>query len=164
MTFGKGYWWRQEEGQALFIALAFIACFGVVAASLGRYATVNLMASERLRETRSVQFAADGAVQTALNWARLDANVPLAGRAPTSCFPPQALNGVSIRVECSATVAVPTVPPIPGVLVQTVTFQACRSSVSVCQASSALLVAEAQIRRVITSPASRTLTVTAWSV
>jgi hypothetical protein len=154
---------RDERGQALLIALGFVAMFGVIAASLGSYATANLMSSERLRNVRSAQFAVDGAVKTAVNWAQSDANIPASAvSATTNCFRSQSINGVTVQVVCQATAPGPATPPTSGVTVQTVTFYGCRSTVPTCDASTALLVAQAQISRVLS--VTRSLTVTSWSV
>lgn len=67
---------RQEDGAVLLIALGFITFIGVVAVALGNYAFTNLRATIALRPVRAAEFAADGAVEGAINKLRQD---------PTAC-------------------------------------------------------------------------------
>lgn len=157
---------RDESGQTLLLALGFLTFFGVICAGLLNFAFTNFRSSVNLRDVRSVQFAADGAVDAAINRARFDTTAGFPIQNGTGCLPTTTLNHQSIYVDCSATVSGS---------VSTVTLLACRSSVSSpCPASSAVLRAQVTIDRtplpgcpvnpIPTSPQCTPVTVKAWSV
>jgi hypothetical protein len=57
---------RDENGQALVLALAFLIFFGLVIGALLAFAGASVLATERLREQRSTVYAADGATDAAI--------------------------------------------------------------------------------------------------
>lgn len=157
---------REENGQTLLLALGFMTLFGVICAGLLNFAFTNLRSSISLRDVRGVQFAADGAVDTAINRARFDTTAGFPIQNATGCLPTTTFNNQSLYVDCSASVSGS---------VSTVTLLACRSSVSSpCPASSAVLRAQVAIDRsplpgcpvnpIATSPQCTPITVKAWSV
>jgi Tfp pilus assembly protein PilX len=134
---------RDDQGYVLLLALGFVTFVGVIAVALVSYTTTNLRATIDLRQVRAEQFAADGAVDGAINAVRNSASPP-----PANCFN-AALNKQQIRVDCSG--AFPEV-----------TFTACLETGSACSSISAILVAEATI--VNPGPVnSGPVTVNSWS-
>lgn len=98
-----------EQGQILLLALGFITVLGLATVVLLSYTTTNLRATAKLRPVRSVQFAADGAIEGAINKMRLDTNAPCGANFFTAA---ESLNGQPIVVTCvhvSGTPATPTV-------------------------------------------------------
>jgi hypothetical protein len=57
---------RDENGQALVLALAFLIFFGLVIGALLAFAGASVLSTERLREQRSTVYAADGATDAAI--------------------------------------------------------------------------------------------------
>lgn len=63
---------NDEDGQVLLLALAFLIFFGMVIAAILTFADASVRASERLREQRATVYAADGATDAAIQYARLN--------------------------------------------------------------------------------------------
>lgn len=88
-----------EEGAILLLALGFISFIGVMGVVLGNYAFTNLRATIALRPARGLEFAADGAIEGAINKLRQD---------PTACAGDKTyfykvtpvINGQPIDVDC----------------------------------------------------------------
>jgi hypothetical protein len=57
---------RDEEGQALVLALAFLIFFGLVIGAMLTFAGASVLSTERLREQRLTVYAADGATDAAI--------------------------------------------------------------------------------------------------
>lgn len=57
---------RDEDGQALVLALAFLIFFGLVIGAMLAFAGASMLSTERLREQRSTVYAADGATDSAV--------------------------------------------------------------------------------------------------
>jgi hypothetical protein len=57
---------RDEDGQALVLALAFLIFFGLVIGAMLAFAGASVLSTERLREQRSTVYAADGATDSAI--------------------------------------------------------------------------------------------------
>src|SRR5437879_5717516 len=131
---------REEGGQTLLLALGFLTFFGVICAGLLNFAFTNLRSSISLRDVRAVHFAADGAVDAAINRARFDASAGFPIQSGTGCLPTTTVNGQSLYVDCSASVS--------GA-VSTVTLLSCQSSVSPCLSTSAVLRAQVDIDRTV---------------
>jgi len=66
---------RDEQGQALVLALAFLAFFGLVIGAMLSLAGASVLSTERLREQRSTVYAADGATDAAIQLALKDTTV-----------------------------------------------------------------------------------------
>jgi Flp pilus assembly protein TadG len=73
---------RDQSGQALLLALGFLVFFGLVVGALMAFVGANVLATERLHEQRSTAYAADGAVDAAIQIARLDPAVGAFGATP----------------------------------------------------------------------------------
>jgi hypothetical protein len=97
---------QDENGQALPLALGFLVFFGLVIAATLSFATSSMLATQRLREERAVLYAADGAIDGAIQYAR---GHPAAGAfgAPPCNFR-AALNDVTASVTCVSRVTSPT--------------------------------------------------------
>jgi hypothetical protein len=94
---------RDQDGQALVLALAFLAFFGLVIAALLSFAGANVLATSQLREQRSATYAADGATDAAINIARTDRNIGAFGAVPcmdSSSFTVAAPDGTTAAVTC----------------------------------------------------------------
>lgn len=124
---------RAQNGQTLILALGFISLFSIVGASLLNLATTNLRASTNLRDLRAAQFAADGAVETAINRVRFDS-----AAENGNCLAETVINSQKIRVDCTGTIANS---------VSTVTLVACRSNGGVCTSAPKVLEATVTIDR-----------------
>jgi hypothetical protein len=135
---------HDEAGQVLLLAMAFIMFVGVIGVALLGYATTSLRATIKLRDVRDSEFAADGAVDGAINALRSDSLLV----TPTDpCFTAH-LNGQDVYVTCS------------GVVPGDVILSACLASVPPpCQGSDPLLVA-----KVVFSAPGPNVAVESWSV
>jgi hypothetical protein len=90
-----------ETGAVLLLALGFISFVGLVTVVLLNYADTSFRATTQLRPVRSAQFAADGAVEGAINKLRQfrpDSTAPCVNNLYT-VQPP--LNGQDIVLNCS---------------------------------------------------------------
>jgi hypothetical protein len=58
---------REEKGQALILALAFLMFFGLVIGVLLSLASSGVLSSRQLRQQRSTVYAADGATDAAIH-------------------------------------------------------------------------------------------------
>jgi len=66
---------RDEDGQALVLALAFLIFFGRVIGAMLAFAGASVLSTERLREQRSTVYAADGATDAAIQIALTNAGI-----------------------------------------------------------------------------------------
>jgi hypothetical protein len=142
----------RESGQVLLIALAFITFVGVVGVALLSYATTNLHATIVLRQLRSQEYSADGAVDVAINMLRN--NTALVCGTTFFVAAPSLLNQQGIVVNCARN---------GGALPLDVTFTATcgNSGTSACPSGVALLVARVTFTGTAPSVATRVET---WSV
>jgi hypothetical protein len=92
---------RGDKGQVLPLALAFLVFFGLVITALLTFANASVLASQRLREQRNTVYAADGATDAAIHYARLNPAVGAYGTAPFTAFS-AILNGVTATVTCTS--------------------------------------------------------------
>jgi Tfp pilus assembly protein PilX len=101
---------RDEDGAALLLALAFMVFFGLVITVLLGFAEASVRVTQNLREQRDVVYAADGAMDGAIQYARSNPEAGAFGR-PASCSAPcvpcitytVALNGETATVTCVST-------------------------------------------------------------
>ena len=73
---------REDDGQVLLLALAFLMFFGLVIGALVTFAGASVLSSERLREQRSTVYVADGAMDDAIRAARADKSIGAFGALP----------------------------------------------------------------------------------
>ena len=73
--------WRDEDGQALVLALAFLIFAGLVIAATLTYAYASELSTQRLGEQRNTVYAADGATDAVVQIGRLDATLGAYGDA-----------------------------------------------------------------------------------
>lgn len=73
---------RDDDGQVLLLALGFLVFFGLVIGALMTFAGASVLASERLREQRSTVYAADGAMDAAIQAGRADKRIGAFGATP----------------------------------------------------------------------------------
>jgi hypothetical protein len=74
---------RDEDGQALVLALVFLLFFGLVIGAMLAFAGASVLSTERLREQRSTVYAADGATDAAIQIALK--NTTVGGYADPRC-------------------------------------------------------------------------------
>jgi Tfp pilus assembly protein PilX len=141
---------RCEQGQVLLLALGFVTFVGIIGLALGSYVTTSVRASTKLRDTRSLEFAADGVVDTAINKVRTDPAAATAGCLQPGTVP---LNGQSLRVDCAT-----------GADAHAVTFTVCtQDAVTTGCPGEAVLIASVLYGDPING-APRSIDVTGWSV
>jgi len=141
-----------ETGQVLLIALAFLTFVGVIGVTLLSYATTNVRATVSLRQLRSAEFAADGAVDGAINKLR---NAPTPASCGNGYFAATAagLNNQPVILDC----AVVTASPLD------VTFTAkCPTAAPACGPANTILLS-AEVKFIGAIP-SVTTEVERWSV
>jgi hypothetical protein len=81
------------------LALAFLVFFGLVISALLYFANASVLASEGIRQQRSVVYAADGATDGAIQYARTHPAAGAYGASPCITFK-ATLNGVTEFVTC----------------------------------------------------------------
>ena len=79
---------RDEQGQVLLLALGFLVFFGLVIGATLTFAEASLLSTQRLREQRSTVYAADGAIDAAIQVGRSDTGV--GGYGDARCHAPGA--------------------------------------------------------------------------
>jgi hypothetical protein len=92
---------RDEDGQVLLLALGFLLFFGLVIGAMLTFATASVLGTQRLREQRSTVYAADGAIDAAIQVARSDTGVGAYGDA--RCQPPGASSATPVLLTTTAT-------------------------------------------------------------
>jgi hypothetical protein len=94
---------RTDDGVALILALVLLAVGGLVFIALGRSAASNIADSSSLKTQSSVEYAASGATNLAVQSARYSGNQFSQG-VRQACLPNGStvtLNGIIIEVDCS---------------------------------------------------------------
>jgi hypothetical protein len=116
-----------EGGAVLILALVFVVVIAFMLVALVDLTGNDLLNSVNLHNQRSVEYAADGSVDAAIEIVRYNAGEGGLGEpCPLSSFTgPNNLNGVDVSVNC-----VPLQPTQPGT--RMVQFNACPGSVSSC--------------------------------
>ncbi|MGH9042614.1 MAG: hypothetical protein ACRDZ3_20560 [Acidimicrobiia bacterium] len=156
----------EENGQVLVLALAFITFVGVVGVVLLNYATTNVKATVALRPVRSVEYAADGAIDGAIN--KLRHNPFSATCASGRDFYRTVINDQEIAVGCVRQVVSATSPKIVRATFTAKCYADTSSSTTTtaptkCGAGSTLLSAQVLFQEQGSPPVVRT-TVENWSV
>lgn len=147
-----------ETGAVLLLALGFIAFAGLVTVALLGYVDTNFRATTQLRPVRSAQFAADGAVEGAINKLRQfrpDATAPCVNSLYTV---KPALNNQDIVLNCSGLTVVSASPTTIDV---TLTALCPNVASTKCPQNAALVTAK--VRFTGTAP-TVTTTVLNWSI
>jgi type II secretory pathway pseudopilin PulG len=101
---------RDEDGQALLLALGFMVFFGLVIGAMLTFAGASIRSSERLREQRSTVYAADGAIDAAIQAGRADTTVGAYGDA--RCQAPGTSSATPILLTTTATTGDATVATV----------------------------------------------------
>jgi Tfp pilus assembly protein PilX len=152
---------RSEQGAALVLAIGVMVVIGLMATTSLALITTSMHDRAALDPIRDRQYAADGAVESAIARVRTTAS-PGPGLAP--CGGPYAypaLNNVAIHVDC---VNAPTLTR-GGFLQRDVIFTACIDAGVACTDSTAIV--RTQINYEAASPTAPTITrtyVQSWSV
>lgn len=155
--------WRaraaDESGVVLLLALGFLAFIGVITVVLLSYTDTSARATTGLRPVRSAQFAADGAVEGAINRLRQfrpDATAPCIHNLYTVS---PALNGQDIVLNCDSLTVVSASPTPTIDVTLTAVCPATRSAG--CPANAVMITA---VVRFAGSPPSVTPTIRSWSI
>jgi hypothetical protein len=113
---------RRDDGQALLLALGFLVFFGLVVGALMTFVGSNVLATERLRDQRSTAYAADGAVDAAIQIARKDPAIGAFGAVP--CMHASAFTTTATTSDATVTTVTCTSLADPIDLDRTVRFTA----------------------------------------
>jgi Tfp pilus assembly protein PilX len=132
---------REERGAALILAIAFMLVVAVIGASLLSSIVSSLDNRSSLDAARDRQYAADGAIESAIAKARTITTAGGVGLAP--CTQPVApsdhysstLNGVAIRVDCANASSL----TLGGYLQHNVIFTACVDTGAACTDATAIV-------------------------
>jgi Flp pilus assembly protein TadG len=92
---------REEDGQVLLLALGFLFFFGLVIPLMLSFANASVLASQRLREQRNAAYAADGATEAAIQYARTHPTVGSFGVNPCLAFT-TTINNLTATVNCTS--------------------------------------------------------------
>ena len=92
---------NEEDGQALLIALAFLVFFGLVISVILGFSEASVRATTNLREQRNTVYAADGAMDGAIQYGRQNLAVGAFGAVPCITYT-ATLNGTTATVTCVA--------------------------------------------------------------
>ena len=92
---------RDEEGQALVLALGFLVFFGLVIGAMLTFAGASIRGTQRLREQRSSVYAADGAIDAAIQVGRTDTTVGAYG--DPRCQSPGTSSATPVLLTTTAT-------------------------------------------------------------
>jgi hypothetical protein len=93
---------KGEEGAGLIIALVVIVVIGFAAAALATFGNVSFRLTQSVRSERSAQYAADGAVEAAINNIRGNADLGVSGGSSCDYSAPP-INNTSVTVSCTPT-------------------------------------------------------------
>lgn len=148
---------HDESGAILVIALAVIAFVGLLGAALLNYATTNLKATSALRPVRGADYAADGAVEGAINILRRNPVSALCNGADGFYRAVPKLDDQEIAVACSKT----TITSSP-VKVRAVFTAKCAAPTSAA-CPTGVTVLTAQVLYDEPQPGVITTTVESWS-
>jgi Tfp pilus assembly protein PilX len=152
---------RSEQGAALVLAIGVMVVIGMIATTSLALITTSLHARANLDPIRDRQYAADGAVESAIATVRTVADP---GPGLASCGGPYtypAVNGVAIRVVCANAPTLTTT----GYLQRNVIFTACVDTGAVCTDSTAIVRAQVNYEAAsITAPTITRTYVQSWSV
>ncbi|MGD0255653.1 MAG: hypothetical protein ABSB99_08910 [Acidimicrobiales bacterium] len=126
-----------EDGASLILALVFMVVMSLLLLGLLELTGTALVNTYNLKSQRSLEYAADGAADIAVQNVRYSDNPYSA--SSTNCLPGSVssitLNGVSMSVDCTQQ----AYDPLSG-LTREVNFYACTSAL--CTSSNAVLQAE----------------------
>jgi type II secretory pathway pseudopilin PulG len=92
---------RDEDGQVLLLALGFLLFFGLVIGAMLTFAGASVLGAQRLREQRATVYAADGAIDAAIQVARSDTGVGAYG--DPRCQPPGSSSTTPALITTTAT-------------------------------------------------------------
>jgi hypothetical protein len=154
---------RDESGAALVLAIVFMVAIGAIAGATLSLITSGINNRASLDVLRDREYAADGAIESAITQVRV---LPAPGPALTGCDPGthsnHTLSGINIRVNCTN---VPT-RTFSGYLQRNVIFTACLETSADCTDANSIVRAQVNFQAVglgATTTVTRTW-VQSWSV
>ena len=152
-----------DSGAALLLAVGFVVMIGVISAALAGLATSSLNNRNSLELLRNRQYAADGAVETAISQVRASTCGSASGSLVDST-----MNSISIRVDWTNVCGVIQSPDGIIVTQRNVIFSACLDTGAQCSdlaVPAVPVIIRAQVNFQQASGASVTKTyVQSWSV
>jgi hypothetical protein len=95
---------NDEDGQALMLALAFLTFFGLLIPAILSFGSASVLATQRLGEDRAALYAADSAMDGAIQYARTTAGLGVGafGAVPCIAFSYTDPTGVTATVNCQS--------------------------------------------------------------
>lgn len=127
---------RSEGGAVLVIALVFLVAIGLVLTALVSLTGTNLTTTSNLQSQRSREYAADAAVDGAIQASRTPSGST--GTCPKPLAAPVVVGTVLMDVQCTSTVP-------PGAKGRIVEFDACSSGFSTFASCQAAAVVRAEV-------------------
>ena len=91
---------RDEEGAVLLLAMGFLVFFSLVIGATLTFAEASLLSTQRLREQRSTAYAADGAIDAAIQVGRSDTGV--GGYGDARCQAPGTSSATPVLLTTTA--------------------------------------------------------------
>ena len=123
---------RDQDGQALPLALTFLIVVSLIIAAMLSYAGASLLATERLRDQRSTVYAADGATDAAIQ-------IGLADNGTGGLQPSGTPGTLGAFGDPRCHDAVPTSPTSPILLTTTATTSDATTATVLCTWSQDIL-------------------------
>ncbi|MEA2580265.1 MAG: hypothetical protein QOE83_1157 [Actinomycetota bacterium] len=94
---------RDEDGQVLLLALGFLLFFGLVIGAMLTFGEASVLSTARLREQRANVYAADGAIDAAIQVGRSDTGVGAYGDPRCQPPPPPATSATPTLLSTTST-------------------------------------------------------------
>lgn len=167
---------HQDRGATLILTIGFMLMISAIGGGLAALATTSMNSRNTLELVRNRQYAADGAIERAISWMRLQPGPATVDCAAFGSRPAITFNGIAIRVDWNNTCPVvrPAFDPpaSDGTVVaqRNVIFSACVATTAACSdvavppAAAAPVIIRAQVNFAPASgPVTRTF-VQSWSV
>ncbi|MEP6661568.1 MAG: hypothetical protein ABJD24_16765 [Acidimicrobiales bacterium] len=142
---------------------------GAISAGLLSFITTTTRNTVPLERIRNRQYAADGAIEAAIARERVNLNAPAADACGNPAPPPTpivgsfALDGFTIRVDCSNARKLVVVPGVGLVDQINVILWACEDTGVVCSEATTIVRAQVNFAKAPTADVARTY-IQAWSV
>ncbi|MFN8023530.1 MAG: hypothetical protein U0Q03_18520 [Acidimicrobiales bacterium] len=154
---------ERDRGASLIMAVGFVVLIGAIAAGLSSLITSSTNNRITLASVRDRQYAADGAVETAITQVRfLDRNAEGSCGASNGAST-STINGVAIRVDWQNVCGVVRTSTGELVAQRNVVFSACVDQRTTCRDSDVIVRAQVNFEQAATGVVTRTW-VQSWSV
>ena len=149
---------HRDSGAALLLAVGFVVMIGAITGGLAAVATSSMKNRSQLELVRDREYAADGAIETAIGQARTSTSASVGG--PTF----DTLNSVAIRVDWVNSCGVVQSSDGTVVAQRNVVFSACVGTVAApCLATDVIIRAQVNFEQATGTAVTKTY-VQSWSV